>query len=164
MEEENLKIIEKVANNLAARYRIAYYDAEDIKQEIYIWSLEALEKYDGRGPLENFLMVNARNRCLLLKRSFGRDDLKETQSAKALLARQSQANLLNPTNIEEVDVRQEPEESSQTEIQLALIEELMPRALRRDYIKYKNGEKISLCKVNKIRAAIVQILSENEEL
>jgi len=39
MEQETLDIIEKVANNLAGKYKIAYYDADDIKQEIFIWCL-----------------------------------------------------------------------------------------------------------------------------
>lgn len=167
--DEILKIIEKVANNLASKYKIAYYDVDDIKQEIFIWSLDALQKYDGeRGPIENFLMTNARNKCMLLKRSFDRNDLKETTKATTLLARENKRNLLNPIDIDEVDATNESalikhDNPVEEEDMIHYVDARIPLDMRKDYLKYKSGVKLSLCKVVVLKEMIHAIINGNAE-
>jgi len=166
MEQETLDIIEKVANNLAGKYKIAYYDADDIKQEIFIWCLEALDKYDGKRPLENFLMVHARNRCILLKRSFNeRKDLKDSTNVKALEARKSKKNLLSPISIDEIDPTDEPsmcnhDDNIADKELWSIIDSEIPLHIRKDYLKFKSGVKISSCKMKKLKEIVQEILKE----
>ena len=166
--DEILKIIEKVATTLVSKYTIAYYDTDDIKQEIFIWSLEAVKKYDGRAPLENFLMINARNKCIILKRSFDRKDLKETDKASTLLARETKKNLLNPIDIDEVDFTNESslvqrDNIIEEEDMIKYIDARIPLDIRKDYLKYKSGVKLSLCKVKIIKEKILEIMHGSVE-
>lgn len=168
MSNEELEIIQKVAARIARRYKIAYYDTEDIEQEIVIWSIEALKKYDGRVPLEHFLSVNAKHRCLSLRRQFDRSDIGESSSPNVLRARQDKKNLLSPLSLDAVDPTNEKSleenDDSLEHIEfLEMIDACIPISLRRDFIKYKNGVKISLCKIKKIQEAVVQILQERKE-
>lgn len=71
MTEEELKIIEEVSNSIAYKYTFGYYDIDDIKQEIVLLCLEAIDKYDpSKGTkLKTFLWTNAKNRLFNLKRN-----------------------------------------------------------------------------------------------
>ena len=57
-EDEVLDKIELVINRIAPKYTFHGYDLNDIKQEAFIICYEALERYDQKRPLENFLSVN----------------------------------------------------------------------------------------------------------
>lgn len=61
-ESEVLDIIELVSNRMCSRYTFGYYEEDDIKQECFLMANDALERYDGRAPLENFLSVHISNR------------------------------------------------------------------------------------------------------
>lgn len=61
-EDEVLDKIELVINRIAPKYTFHGYDLNDIKQEAFIICYEALERYDQKRPLENFLSVNLSNR------------------------------------------------------------------------------------------------------
>lgn len=60
--------IDKIAKRLAKKFRFGYYTTEDIKQEIAVLCMEAMPRYDGLRPLENFLWTNAHHRLCNLKR------------------------------------------------------------------------------------------------
>lgn len=66
--EEDLEVINKVVNRLSPSHVFPNYSIEDIKQEAYIMCLQALPKWDGVRPLENFLARHVRNRLNNLKR------------------------------------------------------------------------------------------------
>ena len=61
-DEQVLETMELVINRIAPRYTFYGYTVSDIKQESYIICIEALERYDEKRPLENFLSVNLSNR------------------------------------------------------------------------------------------------------
>ena len=65
-----MKIIDKIVNSIARKFRFAYYSEDDLKQEGRILALEALNggKYDPTRPLENFLYSHVRNRLGNFKR------------------------------------------------------------------------------------------------
>lgn len=67
-ESEVVDIIDEVAESLKYKFQFGYYEPGDIKQECYILSLEALEKYDNSKPLKPFLWTHLRNRLCNLKR------------------------------------------------------------------------------------------------
>ena len=67
-ETQVIKVIEKVINRTCSKYTFGYYELDDIKQEAFIIAINALEKYDGVRPLENFLQVDLGNKLKNLKR------------------------------------------------------------------------------------------------
>jgi DNA-directed RNA polymerase specialized sigma24 family protein len=60
--------MKKVAKAASFKFQFGYFKPEDIEQEAYILAIEALEKYDGVRPLENFLRVHVKRRLCNLKR------------------------------------------------------------------------------------------------
>lgn len=69
-ESETLAIITKVINRIAPKYTFYGYTVDDIKQESYIICIKALDRYDDKRPLENFLSKNLSNRL----KNFVRDN------------------------------------------------------------------------------------------
>lgn len=68
-EADFLETVEKVSQRLAKKFRFAYHDIDDMKQQSVIFALEALESYDNTRPLENFLWTHLRNRLFNYKRN-----------------------------------------------------------------------------------------------
>ena len=63
-EQEVLIVIEKIANRYCHKFKFGYFTAEDIKQEAFIIAVDALDRYDERRPLENFLSAHVKNRLI----------------------------------------------------------------------------------------------------
>lgn len=61
-EDQVIKQIEIVINRIAPKYTFGTYGVDDIKQEAFIICMDALERYDQKRPLENFLSVHLSNR------------------------------------------------------------------------------------------------------
>ena len=61
-EEQVMKTIMLVVNRTASKYTFYGYDSDDIKQEAFIICMDALNRYDSKRPLENFLAVHLSNR------------------------------------------------------------------------------------------------------
>ena len=68
-EEEFLKVLDNIGNRLANKFRFAYHEIEDMKQQAAIFAIEGLENYDNKRPLENFLWTHVRNRLFNYKRN-----------------------------------------------------------------------------------------------
>ena len=66
-EQEVLAVIEKIANRYCHKFKFGYFTAEDIKQEAFIIAVDALDRYDERRPLENFLSSHVKNRLINFK-------------------------------------------------------------------------------------------------
>lgn len=60
--DQVMKQIEVVVNRIAPKYTFGTYGVDDIKQEAFIICMDALERYDQKRPLENFLSVHLSNR------------------------------------------------------------------------------------------------------
>lgn len=67
-EQQVLDVIENVARRLAKKYKFGYHTIDDMKQEARLEAWKALDKYDNKRPLENFLWTHVRNRLFNLKR------------------------------------------------------------------------------------------------
>lgn len=62
-------IIDKLAKSRSSNGAFAYYENQDVYQEIWFMCLEALERYDATiGPIENYLVRHVTNRMNNLKR------------------------------------------------------------------------------------------------
>src|SRR5947208_703774 len=67
-EAQVVEAIEKAVGMLAPSFAFGIYDVEDIRQEARIFAIEALPRYDGVRPLENFLYSHVKNRLINLRR------------------------------------------------------------------------------------------------
>ncbi len=64
----SLAIIMDIADSLSSAYSSISLEKEDLQQEIFLFCMDALPRYDGRVPLENFLRKHSKNRILNLIR------------------------------------------------------------------------------------------------
>jgi len=68
-ESEVIKIIDNIANRLAARFKFGYHGVDDMKQQARLYAWQGLVNYDNIRPLENFLWVHTKNRLCNYKRN-----------------------------------------------------------------------------------------------
>ena len=152
--EETLDKIELVINRIAPKYTFHCYDVDDIKQESFIICVEALNRYDEKRPLENFLSVNLSNRL----KNFVRDNYcsyKDTEKKKVLAP-----SPLISDNI--IDNRRIDHSSKiNTKEASEIIDEYLPVELRADYLKMINDVYILKKKKDEILLVIKDILKEN---
>lgn len=67
-DEELVDTIETISRKLAYKFKFGYHEIQDMKQQISVFALEGLEKYDYERPLENFLWTHVHNRLFNFKR------------------------------------------------------------------------------------------------
>jgi len=75
-EEELTNILTKIANRLANKFKFGYHQTEDMKQQAYVFALEALPRFDSAranndnklAALEAFLYTHVHNRLHSFKR------------------------------------------------------------------------------------------------
>ena len=81
--DQVMKQIEVVVNRISPKYTFNTYDVDDIKQEAFIICMDALQRYDQKRPLENFLSVHLSNRL----KNFVRDNFytKDEEHKKKVL-------------------------------------------------------------------------------
>ena len=141
-EQEVVDTITRVAEKLSGKYTFAFYTIDDIKQEAFIIGMEALDRYDERKPLENFLFVHIANRLKNLKR----DNYFRQDEGKAEKVQNRKKNLLEPANLENFSVVNEDKDFlskiSDAEM-LDLIKRRIPADMRADYLRMCAGVSIS---------------------
>ena len=131
--EETLDKIELVINRIAPKYTFHCYDVDDIKQESFIICVEALNRYDEKRPLENFLSVNLSNRL----KNFVRDNFgnaKDVDKKKIT----SPASITHESNICLFSEEQIIDKVYQKELS-RIIDEKLDSEYRADYLKFING-------------------------
>lgn len=147
--EEVLDKINLVVNRISPKYTFHGYDLDDIKQEAFMICMDALDRYDQKRPLENFLSVNLSNRL----KNFIRDNHYIGQDEK-------KRNVLCPQQLAyEASIPQEElcldEKVDFSQIQ-KVINEHLPAEYRGDYLKMLNDVYVS----KKRREQVVQIIKE----
>lgn len=163
-EQEKLEIIQKVAKRYRNKYTFSYYTADDIEQECWIFSVEALSKYDGRTPLENFLAVHFRNRLLSLKR----DKFYRPGSLSADLKK----NVIMPVDLSVVNLEHENcmvvEDDLYNKFTMQefidLIDKELDARYREDFLKMCSGVKIPKKRAEVIKDTIRQIFNDYNEI
>ena len=156
-EKEVVDQIEKVCNRIAPRYTFYGYTVDDIKQESFIICMEALNRYDGVRPLENFLSVNLSNRL----KNFVRDNHYFAGDSEDRIKLMQPAQLDHENSIIDED---NPYTTSYEDIELRtmteLINEHLPADVRMDYLKMINDVYITKQKRDDIIGTILEILEE----
>ena len=181
-EQEVLAAMDKAIALLATTFMFGYYDSDDIRQEAYIFGLEALPRYDPSRPLENFLYTHIKNRLI----NFKRDKYHRTDPPCKICAEHgkhpdgstcqkylawkrrnaSKQNLMRPQDIQTADdtdrsmkVNQSVVEDANIAECLELIDKNLDVELRSTYIRMKYGESVPKSKRLKVENAIKEILS-----
>ena len=151
-ETEVLSAIDAIVNRIAHKYTFYGYEVEDIKQEAFIICLDALNRYDEKRPLENFLSVNLSNRL----KNFIRDNhfVKNNDHKKKVKQpfSLSTENLIN----EKFDIE---DYIANKEI-FDIIDSEMPSNLREDYLKILNDVPVPKIRKEKIFEAIRGIIKD----
>ena len=142
-QEDTVNTITLVVERIAPKYTFPNFDVDDIKQEAFIICIEALERYDDKRSLENFLSANLSNRLKNLVRDrYGhakdieRKKVSSPASLSDIMANTYSYEEFNDINIDNKEF-------------MRRVEDKLPANLRESYLKFINGVKISKIKKNK---------------
>ena len=186
-EEEVLDTIDYVVNTLSRKFVFGYFDIDDLKQEGRIEALKALKNYDESCPLAPFLFTHLRLRYLnFIRKEYFRhetpckscifypggdgcnafEDRDECEKWTGWKRRnEAKKNLASPINIDSVCMDSEDNMSISTlspenKELLEIIDQEIPSDLRADYIRLKNGCKLSAKKIDNLKQVLKDILDE----
>ena len=152
--EQVLEKIELVVNRISPKYTFHGYDVDDIKQEAFIICMDALDRYDQKRPLENFLAVNLSNRLKNFVRDnhyIGQDENKRNVLCPKQLTYESSIPELYVNLDQKIDFKS---------IQ-HIIDTELPSELRCDYLKMISDVYVSKKRREYIISVIKGILDEN---
>jgi RNA polymerase sigma factor (sigma-70 family) len=151
-EQQVLDVITAVVNRIAPKYTFQGYEIEDIKQEAFLICMDALDRYDQKRPLENFLSVHLSNRL----KNFIRDNyyVKDVDESKKKILK---ASSISDTNIAELVNKSDPIELDEIK---KIIDIHLDPSYRADYLKIINGIYVNKKRRELIMQEIVKILKE----
>lgn len=182
-EAEFLRVVTHTAKVLYKKFGAIHGTLDDFEQQVALWSLQALPKFDSARPLGSFLFSNARNRAMnALRDTVTRTDYpcarchagspcgedgQVCRKYKTWAARnKTKANVRRPAPLTEaVDVPvagSTPDEEAATKDLYALIDRHLPVHMRADYLMMLAGEwtLVSLTRRRAVQRKIAEILSE----
>lgn len=152
-EQQVVDQINIVVNRISARYTFHGYEVEDIKQEAFIICMDALDRYDQKRPLENFLAVHLSNRL----KNFVRDNfyIKGEEEKKRILKPSSLSN-------EDLILTDEPLYDNDIDAKniQKIIDHKLPSEYRADYLKLINDVYVPKKRREEIVALIKELLDE----
>jgi len=152
-EDQVLEKIYLIIDRIAHKYAFGSYDINDIKQESFLICIDALDRYDQKRPLENFLAVNLSNRL----KNFVRDNnfTKSDQKKRNVLLPMQLSNentIADDKNLLELEDR---------EIFQIIDDKIYPE-YRADYLKMINGVNVSKKRREEIVAHIRELIGEDD--
>lgn len=189
-EEEVLDIVNKTVRYLAPSFKFGYFDVEDMKQEGFIFCLDALESFNFRKSTQDnvpdalftFLKTHVRWRFLNMRRkqlsrieppacscdlcksdAHNRLDCKKYASwIKRNMAKRS---LMEPFDVDETYGKESygalnVEDTIVSSELLQILDEHIPSSLRVDYRKFVDGDTLSKNKKERLIQEIKNILHE----
>lgn len=148
-EQQVVDQINIVVNRISARYTFHGYDVEDIKQEAFIICMDALDRYDQKRPLENFLSVHLSNRL----KNFVRDNF-------YIKGEEEKKRILKPSSLSHEDFVPHDDFDSDNNIDAQTlcqkVDNKLPSEYRADYLKIINDVYVP----KKRREEIIEIIKE----
>lgn len=157
-EEKVIDIITTVCNRISPKYTFYGYTIDDIKQEAFIICIEALNRYDGVRPLENFLSVNLSNRL----KTFMRDNFFTGTS------NEDRKKVFQPAQLDYEDhIIDEKKKFSTSyegldmEDMIRAVDKHIPASIRMDYLKITNDIYVAKSRREEIIEKIKEILEEH---
>ena len=191
-EEEFLIVLDNISKRLAHKFRFAYHDIEDMKQQAAIFAIEGLEKYDNKRPLENFLWTHVRNRLFNYKRNnyqrpdkpclncpfFDKNLTQSTNQCSkfsnkndcdlyASWSKRNEAkkNIIQPSHIEDESYYKSKGDFNlnvQNQELIKFLDDNIETEYRENYLKLKHGVKIPKQQLNKLKKHILSLM-ENQK-
>lgn len=157
-EQKVMDCIQLVVNRIAPRYIFYGYTVDDIKQEAFIICMEALPRYDGVRPLENFLSVHLSNRM----KNFVRDNhfMGDADENRVKVYQPAQLDHENTLvdNHEKYTVNEEKIDYREMQ---KIIDKYLPASYRFDYLKMVNDVYITKQRREEIVEVVREILQEH---
>lgn len=154
--EETINKINSVIAKIAPRYTFSGYDIDDIKQEAFIICIDALDRYDQKRPLENFLSVHLSNRL----KNFVRDNFCTSKNDN------DKKKVLMPTSINADHSIYDDVDSPELLSTISEIKEKidlhLPASMRMDYLRMINGAYVVKKRKEEIVQFIKQLISDNK--
>jgi len=152
-EQQVIDQIKIVVDRISPKYTFGTYDVDDIKQEAFIICMDALDRYDQKRPLENFLSVHLSNRL----KNFIRDNYytKDEDDKKRVLKPQS---LCHEESVpyEEYD----HDDNIEAKKLSLLIDQKLPASYRADYLKIMNDVYVPKKRREEVLAVIKDLIDE----
>ena len=157
-EQQVIDQINIVCNRIAPRYTFYGYTVDDIKQESFIICMEALNRYDGIRPLENFLSVNLSNRLKNFVRDnhFVGSDNEERQKVYQPAQLDYEDYIVDEENKFAISY-----EDMQSKEMVIIINKYLPAAMRMDYLKMINDVYITKQRREEVTTCILELLEEH---
>lgn len=152
-----LEIINTVIDRIAPKYVVSGYEIDDIKQESFIICMDALNRYDEKRPLENFLSVHLSNRL----KNFIRDNLGNSKHEK-------KKKVKSPSTIENLSdtaigyYEFDPSSIDEKNI-FNIIDSNIPIHMRSDFLKFINNVYINKTKKIALLDKMKEILNEKRQ-
>lgn len=186
-ETEFLEACEHVVTVLCGTFAFGYYSVDDIRQEIRVFCLEAMPRYDRERLLKNFLYVHAYKRLINLQRNkLQRNDppcaichAGETTCQKNaeevcdrymgwLKRNASKKSLAQPGTYSEAvaskhadpSIPKSPLDNMVNQEIWDIIDQHIPMSLRKDFLRMKEGVSLHKSRRQEVLTAIRQILSK----
>lgn len=189
-DQEFLEVLDKITRKLIHKFKFGYHSLEDMKQQASVFALEALDRYDGKRPLENFLWTHVRNRLFNFKRNnyqrpdspcigckFHDKNLKKTSHGcleysnkldcplyNSWYSRnERKKNIMQPSYIDnEQDLFQSSIAENNIENQeiISFLDKNIDAEHREYYLKLKHGVKIKKEKFDKLKDHISSLLKD----
>ena len=153
-EDQVMKTISLVVNRTASKYTFYGYDTDDIKQEAFIICMDALNRYDSKRPLENFLAVHLSNRL----KNFVRDNhyMKDEDEKRRIVM---PGQLANEEYI--LDKQEENQDRLDCDDMIVLLDIKLPATYRSDYLKIINDVYVTKKRREEVLDIIYEILEEH---
>ena len=157
-EQQVIDQINIVCNRISPRYTFYGYTVDDIKQESFIICMEALNRYDGIRPLENFLSVNLSNRLknFVIDNHFLGSENTDRQKVYQPAQLEYEDNIIDEENKFSISY-----EHIQKEEMVDAINKYLPANMRMDYLKMINDVYITKQRREEITNIIIDILQEH---
>ena len=156
-EQQVIDQINIVIDRIAPRYTFYGYTVNDIKQESFIICMEALNRYDQKRPLENFLSVNLSNRLknFIRDNHFVGDENTERQRVAKPAQLDYEDNIID--DLRKYAISYEQIEDRDMQI---IIDQHLPANMRMDYLKMMNDLYITKQRREEIIDTIIHLLYE----
>jgi DNA-directed RNA polymerase specialized sigma subunit len=146
-----------VSNRLANKYTFPNYETDDIIQEAFIIGMEAMNRYDGVRPLENFLSIHIKNRL----KNFKRDNYYRPDEGRAKEIQNGKKKLLDASSIDNIKyliVNSECSSSLEERELYEYIDIHLPANMRSDFLRFKNDQSLTKTKRNNLISELKKIL------
>lgn len=150
-QQEIIDQITIVVNRIAPKYTFNGYDIDDIKQEAFIICMDALNRYDNKRPLENFLSVHLSNRL----KNFIRDNYytKDEEEKKKILKPKS---LSDEDFVPISHYSYDQDDAIDAKRIQNILDKYLPASYRSDYLKLINDVYVP----KKRREEVIELIKE----